>query len=218
MQAVQNLSKHNLSFYLDWIDNNAYQHFVSKCFFYKSRKVKNGTSVNVNWEDDLFHAVKPLISHAISKAKNTTYQNLVYVNTDVAVYLKVWDEKYEQGWDFKRMIEGDIDNNQTIHSSNLQFVQADPYMTYFKKPFEIHAITRDFYEYNIPDDEEDESEGESITLKSYKEDKCVLCLNNEPKILFYGCVHYCVCHKCEERKPFKKCPCCRTRILTKIIV
>ena len=140
MLAIQNLSKHNLPFYLDWIYNSAYQHFVSKRFFYKTRKEKNGTSVNVNWGDDLFHAVKPLISHAISKAKNTTYQNLVYVNTDVAVYLKVWDEKYEQGWDFKRMIEGDIDNNQTIDSSNLQFVQADPYMTYFKKPFNTRFL------------------------------------------------------------------------------
>ena len=30
MEAIQNLSKHNLPFYLDWIDSNAYQHFVSK--------------------------------------------------------------------------------------------------------------------------------------------------------------------------------------------
>ena len=64
---------------------------------------------------------------------------------------------------------------------------------------------------------EDESEDESITLKAYKTDKCVVCLINEPKILFYDCIHYCVCLECEERKTFKKCLYCRTPLLTKVI-
>ena len=65
MQAIQNLSKHNLPFYLDWTYNSVHQDYVYKSFCYKTRKVKNGISVNVNWED----AVKSLISYAISKAK-----------------------------------------------------------------------------------------------------------------------------------------------------
>ena len=64
---------------------------------------------------------------------------------------------------------------------------------------------------------ESEDEDEPVTIKSYKEDKCVVCLENEPKVFFLDCKHYCVCHECEERKPFKRCPCCRTRISTKKI-
>ena len=136
MQAIRDFSRLNLPFYLDWIDNNAYQHYVYKSFCYRTRKVQNGISVNVNWKDNLFHAVKPLISHAISKAKNTTYQNLVYLNTGVEVYLKIWDEKYEEGWDYEKII-GDIDINQTVDSSNLRFVSVDPHMSYFMKPLKF---------------------------------------------------------------------------------
>ena len=96
------------------------------------------------------------------------------------------------------------------------FIEFDPYDIY-SYPIEIHIDAYGCYREEVAE-EYYESEDESMTLKSYKEDKCVVCLNNEPKILFYDCVHYCVCHECKERKPFKKCPCCRTRILTKIIV
>ena len=89
-----------------------------------------------------------------------------------------------------------------------------PHAAHFKKPFEIRVKVSDYYRSNCEFFDEDEP----ITLKAFKEDKCVVCLNNEPEILFYDCVHKCVCHECEERKPFNKCPCCRTSILTKIIV
>ena len=144
MRVIRDFSKLNLPFYLDWNDNYLYQHFVSKSFCYKTRKVRDGISVNVNWKDNLLHAVKLLISYAISTAKNTTYQNLTYLNTNVEVCLKIWDEKYELGMNYERIIEGDIDNNQTVNSSSLRFVPVDPHMSYFMKPFEIHAIIRDY--------------------------------------------------------------------------
>ena len=85
----------------------------------------------------------------------------------------------------------------------------------FTNPFEIHIDVEAGY--GIEEEEEEEEE-KPITIKSYREDKCVVCLMNEPKVLFYDCMRYCVCLECEEMKPFKSCPCFRTRILTKIII
>ena len=94
---------------------------------------------------------------------------------------------------------------------------------YLKKPFQIHIDVNVEY---FPEEEEEEyeveitreEEEESTTvIKPFREDKCVVCLSKEPKVLFNDCMHYCVCLECEEIKPFKSCPCCRTRIPTKMI-
>ena len=94
----------------------------------------------------------------------------------------------------------------------------------FKKPFQIHIdVNVQYFPEEVQDESEQENEEESkeeisiTVIRSFREDKCVVCLMNEPKVLFYDCMHYCVCHECEKIKPFKICPCCRTRISSKII-
>ena len=56
------------------------------------------------------------------------------------------------------------------------------------------------------------------TSKSFKEDKCVICLSKEPQVLFVECRHYCVCLECEKNKPLSNCPKCRKRIETKVTI
>ena len=85
----------------------------------------------------------------------------------------------------------------------------------FTNPIEIHIDVEAGY--GIEEEEEEEEEKPITVIKSLREDKCVVCLENEPKVFFLDCKHYCVCLECEKMKPFKSCPCCRTRISTKII-
>ena len=81
------------------------------------------------------------------------------------------------------------------------FIEFDSYDIY--SSIKIHIDAYGCYLEEVAEEyDESEDEDEPITLKSHKEDKCVVCLNNEPEILFYDCLHYCVCHKCRERKPF----------------
>ena len=61
----------------------------------------------------------------------------------------------------------------------------------FTNPFEIHIDVEAGYGI------EEEEEEKPITIKSYREDKCVVCLMKEPKVLFYVCMYYCVCLECE---------------------
>ena len=83
---------------------------------------------------------------------------------------------------------------------DVNFLECGPYDTYFQKPFEIHIDIHNYYEpVDLEDENEDESEDEDepITIKSYRQDKCVVCLENEPKVFFLDCKHYCVCLECE---------------------
>ena len=44
--------------------------------------------------------------------------------------------------------------------------------------------------------------------KTFKEDQCVICLEEEPKVLFCNCGHLCICEKCLVRR-FDNCPVCK---------
>ena len=49
--------------------------------------------------------------------------------------------------------------------------------------------------------------------KTFKEDKCVICLTNPPNILFCDCGHLCVCEKCNKTtESLENCLICKTKI------
>ena len=45
-------------------------------------------------------------------------------------------------------------------------------------------------------------------FKTFKSEKCVICIDEEPKVLFCNCGHICVCEAC--LKKFDNCPMCKT--------
>ena len=61
------------------------------------------------------------------------------------------------------------------------------------------------------DDSEDEEEEEELSIndfKTFKSDQCVICLEEEPKVLFCNCGHLCICEKCLVRR-FDNCLVCK---------
>ena len=46
-------------------------------------------------------------------------------------------------------------------------------------------------------------------LDTYKEDKCIICIEDSPNILFCNCGHLILCESCYERLENTKCPKCR---------
>ena len=69
--------------------------------------------------------------------------------------------------------------------------------------------------------EEDESDDDDTVEpkpleESFRIDKSVICLENEPNILFTDCNHICTCSECEKIKPSVKCSYCRTEISKRI--
>ena len=65
-------------------------------------------------------------------------------------------------------------------------------------------------DYSDSDDNDDEKKEElSINdSKTFKLEQCVICLEEEPKVLFCNCGHLCICKKCLVRR-FYNCPVCK---------
>ena len=54
--------------------------------------------------------------------------------------------------------------------------------------------------------------------ETYREDRCVICLEKEPNILYLDCNHIVVCDSCDRLKKTgrKKCDICRDEILQRL--
>ena len=48
------------------------------------------------------------------------------------------------------------------------------------------------------------------SIQTFKSDECVICLTNQPIILFCNCGHLCYCTKCYKLKSLSVCPVCKT--------
>ena len=58
---------------------------------------------------------------------------------------------------------------------------------------------------------------ESI-IKIFKEDKCIICLENKPNMLYENCKHIPTCSSCEEIKNLNNCPICRSIVTLKVMM
>ena len=95
----------------------------------------------------------------------------------------------------------------------------------FTDKFKIEFISIPDESKEITDFVSDTEEGEEIPeyrpetindFKTFKSEKCVICLEEEPKVLFCNCSHICVCMAC--LKKFEKCPMCKIENTTLRII
>ena len=88
-------------------------------------------------------------------------------------------------------------------------------------PYEIRIIVLA----TINQEEDEEDYIEPVTqdtppqiLKSFRSDKCVICLENDANIFYDYCRHIPTCKRCEELHPINKCPICREKVMIKYII
>ena len=48
------------------------------------------------------------------------------------------------------------------------------------------------------------------SIQTFKSDECVICLTNQPIILFCNCGHIPICTECYKLKGLSVCPICKT--------
>ena len=110
-----------------------------------------------------------------------------------------------------------------LRNSNNFYVYGEFDELLYESVQEFHYDYINRTEPNHMDDEpepthRDNEPGPPTPLKSFRTDACVICLNEEPNILFTDCRIICICLECEEIKSLGKCPYCKTIISTKIII
>ena len=74
------------------------------------------------------------------------------------------------------------------------------------------TFTRKFDAYFIiyNDSDEHDSYNQHINAnKTFKTEECLICVENKPNVLFYGCEHLCVCEECIRYYESYKCPVCK---------
>ena len=77
---------------------------------------------------------------------------------------------------------------------------------------EAERQRREIAEANDSDsDDNDDEEKEELSIndfKTFKLEQCVICLEEEPKVLFCNCGHLCICEKCLVHR-YDNCPVCK---------
>ena len=77
---------------------------------------------------------------------------------------------------------------------------------------QIHREIQEEVEANHSDsDDNDDEEKEELSIndfKTFKLEQCVICLEEEPKVLFCNCGHLCICEKCLVHR-YDNCPVCK---------
>ena len=84
---------------------------------------------------------------------------------------------------------------------------------YLNQPFKIIIRVGVFYIrfYGEEESDYDTDSDEELSIndfRTFKLEKCVICLEKEPKVLFCNCGHICICGKCSVNK-LDNCPICK---------
>ena len=98
-----------------------------------------------------------------------------------------------------------------------------PFEVYFKIGLQYHSDLEENERIEEPLDENederieetDEETDEDIKRpikQTLKEDKCCICLENAPNVLYCNCGHIPTCIDCENKDNLLKCPLCRTKV------
>ena len=146
---------------------------------------------------------------------------------DISYYDDNNNSQYETiAWVTKNEDRGDlmtVTSNIDVNDNNNKIL-LNPFEIYIevKSKFLIRELPSYYdeteHEFEPETELEPEDEEPVSVSKPFKTDQCVVCLSKEPSVLFLECLHYCVCLECEEANPFRKCPSCRTRIGTKVMI
>ena len=240
MSNIENLFKHKIPF--NFISELYMEGGISKTLFCTNDTIKNGNSIGVYSIDDLFNKLKPFISYLRSVTTETTFGNQP-LKSIYDILLRVKDETYREEPFLCNVITFRLDKGDpNIGFSNINVIKNETSCNkYLRSSFEIYVrvlkcypllpgeTSRRFYEHE--DDSESDNESEEVEIEneydddmvepkpleeSFRIDKCVICLENEPNILFTDCNHICTCSECEKIKQSVKCSYCRTEISRRI--
>ena len=99
-----------------------------------------------------------------------------------------------------------IKNLEIVLTSHFDFYDKD-YAFYFEVLAELEQNNELIVSHTEPINEEVKIINPS---KIFKSEECIICLTNQPIILFCNCGHLCYCTECYILKSLSACPVCKT--------
>ena len=183
---------------------------------YISKKLENGFNVGICDAPSLIWMIKPFTEGLF---QDTFYQDrrfrdyalrfIIEIRTEgETVYAGEFYFRSDRN-PFEPTMEGGIIN------PNLPPYLKHLYQILVTTEFiHIYAPVLRFLEVENDEVENDEVENDEESVppkpneKTFKSDQCVICLEEEPKVLFCNCGHICICEKCTPHR-YDNCPVCK---------
>ena len=215
---LKNLLKHNYPFTMIDEFNCEYEIYnpdvETICFIYETEEIPNTDAINAKTVNDMHNILKPTIKY-FKSLRCYTEKSDYYYGYSYGIFIKFFKENGLL--EHINLMHLFYDKEGCI-MDHLTFICEKSFQKYTKRPFSIHLnyYEKDEQEHesesenenedeqeheseneNEDEDEqehesenEDEDEEEEIPIiKTFKEDKCIICLENEPNILYVNCRH-----------------------------
>ena len=148
---------------------------------------------------DLYKNLKPIITYALSYTrlrKFINYPNLFLTEDNTII-------NYDYEYIGRELYVKDL---KIILKTYYDFYDAD-YDLYFS----VLAELENNNELIVSHEEPTPEEPKVINLfKIFKYEECIICLENQPIILFCNCGHIPICTECYKLKSLSACPICKT--------
>ena len=147
-----------------------------------------------------------VVLHRISQVKRSRNDSFLRVGYCMR-FTKPFTILFNRGFKHFRTEEEELQHEAELREYEEAYYRQEAYYT------EQGYYREGGYFIGEDDDESEEQDdtGEEFPIndsKTFKEDQCVICLEEEPKVLFCNCGHLCICKKCLVRR-FANCPVCK---------
>ena len=147
---------------------------------------------------DLYKNLRPVISYALSYTKLKKFYNNDFILTEDNTIIN-----YNYEYIDKELYVKDL---EVILRTYYDFYDAD-YDLYFSVLAELENNNELIVSHTEPIPEDTKV----INLfKIFKSEECIICLTNQPNVLFCNCGHVSYCIKCYKLKTLSTCPICKT--------
>ena len=147
---------------------------------------------------NLYSNLKPIIQYALSYTILRKFYNTDFTLTEDNTIIN-YNYKYINNELYVKDLE-------VILKTHYDFYNTD-YDLYFSVLAELEQNNELIVSHTEPIPEDTKV----INLfKIFKSDECIICLTNQPNIIFCNCGHLCYCAKCYKIKTLSTCPICKT--------
>ena len=171
----------------------------NRIFEFKTQDIHDKTT-----KEEIFISSKMYFDNIMVKYKNYIFNGGSITNSTYKLYVALREE----------------DELNFKHIYNIIHETADDRISWEHKYEENTTIEGTFCigidvgVYVYPENEYDSEEDvEEYKFKqTIPQAECIVCYENSPNILYTNCMHYAVCHTCDKKGNFSKCPVCRKKI------